>query len=219
MLDWRPEPRRGCADPRRARRDGALDVTAATAGSRDGQDPGRGEAIGSAAERGHSGVNRARRPHRARGRWTVGPALLAAALVLGACVAVNRARPAAAAVEINRALEGYRALIVRQDAPAIAALYTEQGSMAHRGSPAVVGRAAIQRFLESYAAYRVLAEELVADSTEVSGARGTQLGHYRQSVETPHDGTVTVSGTFRAEWLRGRDGRWRIERFETAPPP
>lgn len=146
-------------------------------------------------------------------------AAFVAALAIGGCAAPSAVQTAAAGAELNAALEEYRGLIVRMDARAIAALYTKQGTMAHRGSAPVIGRVAIERFLASFAAYRVLEEELVAETTQVAGAHGLQTGRYRQTVATPNDGTVTVNGTFRAEWLRRGDGHWRLENFETAPPP
>ncbi len=145
-------------------------------------------------------------------------ALLATATVAPGCTASRGTVATPPAAELAAALENYRLLAVRSDAHAMAGEFTEQGSLAHKGQPPVVGRAAIERFLASFAAYRVVSEELIADTTTATGASGVQTGRYRQTVETPADGTVTVNGTFRADWQREPDGRWRLARLETASP-
>ena len=89
--------------------------------------------------------------------------------------------------------------------------------MAHQGQPPIVGRAAIQAFLESFANYKVLAHQMKPKSAVAQGHTVQQTGTYEQSVLSPEGRTLQVSGEFAAVWKQEHGGQWFIESMRTAP--
>ena len=96
-------------------------------------------------------------------------------------------------------------------------MFEPSGSMVHQGQPPVVGRAAIQAFLESFAGYKVLSHQMQVDSFVARGNAVEQTGTYAQAVLTPEGRTLGVAGKFAAVWRQEQDGTWLIQSMRTAP--
>ena len=142
--------------------------------------------------------------------------LVSSALVLVACTSLALTPESSEAVVALR-LAQYAELLQRQDSSAVAAMFEPSGSMAHEGQAPIVGRVAIQAFLESFASYKVLAHKMQLTSAVAHDRAVEQIGRYTQSVVTPEGGTVQVSGTFVAVWRHEQRGQWLIESMRTAP--
>lgn len=138
------------------------------------------------------------------------------AISLAACTSLASTAESPQAV-VSQRLEQYAEHLQRQDSAAIAAMFEPSGFMAHQGQPPIVGRAAIQAFLESFAGYKVLAHKMLV--TSAVGEVGTveQTGTYSQSVLTPEGRKLDVAGTFTALWQHEQGGQWLIQSMRTAP--
>lgn len=163
-------------------------------------------------------VNRSVSPHNMRTdtQRLLKSFAVSALLVLTACASSPAALLTSEAVTSQR-LAHYAELLRRQDSSAIAAMFERAGSMAHQGQPPIVGRAAIQAFLESFANYKVLAQQMQLTSAVEQGHTVQQTGTYAQSVLTPEGRTLQVRGTFTAVWQQEEDGQWLIQSMRTAP--
>jgi ketosteroid isomerase-like protein len=139
-----------------------------------------------------------------------------AVLVLVACTSLS---PSVLSPEVvaSQRLAHFAELLQHQDSQAIAAMFEPGGSMAHQGQPPVVGRAAIQAFLESFANFKVLSYQMHLASAVAHDGTVQQTGTYSQSVRTPDGRTFKVGGTFSAVWQQEADGRWLIQSMRTAP--
>lgn len=137
-------------------------------------------------------------------------------LVLAACAAPSPATPERATAGL---LAKYAELLRDQDASAIAAMFEPDGSLAHDDQPAIVGRAALEAFMTSFASYKVLAHDMQVTSAVARARTVAQSGTYAQSVRTPQGQTLRVVGSFIAVWRQQADGRWLIESMRTAPAP
>ncbi|MEO8748202.1 MAG: DUF4440 domain-containing protein [Rhodanobacter sp.] len=118
---------------------------------------------------------------------------------------------------MHRALARFGQSILRMDAADTAAQFTEAGSIADQGQRPIVGRAAIQAFLESFVKFKVLEYDIKATSTSVQHGRAAQSGSYSQVVVIPDGNTVHVRGSFQAAWECNAEGSWRISSMQTAP--
>ncbi len=129
-----------------------------------------------------------------------------------------QAMPAAAA-----ALQGYAALLRRQDSAAIAQRFTPEGTLVNAGQPAITGREAIRHFLDSFSNYKVLSAEMTVLSARATTGAGVervvQTGRYAQSVRAPDGQQLHAGGWFTAQWLRQPSGAWLLERMATSPTP
>lgn len=120
--------------------------------------------------------------------------------------------------EVEEALARYERWSVAMAHDSIASLFTPDGAMSNAGQAPIIGPAAIRTFLRSFAAFHVLSNRLIADTTRVQGDTARQTGSYRQRVRIPAGDTVEVSGRFVAEWVKLAAGDWRLRRLATAPP-
>ena len=136
--------------------------------------------------------------------------------ILNACTSAPSALLSSEAVATQR-LAQYSELLQRQDSSAIAGMFEPAGSMAHLGQSPIVGRAAIQAFLESFASYKVLSHKMQITSAVAQGHTVQQTGMYAQSVLTPEGRTLRVGGKFTAVWQQEQDGQWLIQSLRTAP--
>ena len=142
--------------------------------------------------------------------------LVSSALVFVACTS-SALTPHSSKAAVGLRLAQYAQLLQMQDSSAVAAMFEPSGSMAHQGQPPIVGRAAIQTFLESFASYKVLAHKMQLTSAVAHERAVEQIGRYAQSVVTPEGRTVQVSGAFVAVWRRKQGGQWLIQSMRTAP--
>ncbi len=112
-------------------------------------------------------------------------------------------------------LAKYEDAIRRMAYDEVAALYAVNGEVAHNHDIPVKGRETIRQYLASFSDYKVLANRIQAQATEVSGNVAHQVGVYAQHVITPANETLHVSGRFRAFWQRLDNGNWQIIRMHT----
>lgn len=102
--------------------------------------------------------------------------------------------------ELARVLTDYEAAWSKKDAPALAALFTEDGFVLPGGSPPVRGRAAIEKHYTGRGG--PLSLRAIAYATE--GGVGYIIGGYTDTAGKPDVGKFTL--TLR----KGSDGRWLI---------
>jgi uncharacterized protein (TIGR02246 family) len=140
---------------------------------------------------------------------------LAVSLPVGCGKQSARRRESQSQQEVKIALSQYREAVLKQDSGAITALFEERAAISHGGQRPIVGREKIRKFLQSFAAYRVLSYDIEARSTDVEGDVATQDGNYRQTVVVPDGKTITVRGSIHARWKR-HGGKWLIESMHTA---
>ena len=151
-----------------------------------------------------------------RGTLSVGLAVLAMGCASTHGTSATAAGPAA---QIAQQLERYRTGVMAMDYDAIAAVFTVDAVLSHEAQAPVTGRAAIRKFLMSFAAYHVTSYDLIADSTARDGTHATTAGRYAQTVRLPDSTTVSVAGSFSALWRLDTDGTWRISSMHTVSPP
>ena len=142
--------------------------------------------------------------------------IVSSTLFLAACTA-STSIPSSPEAAVSQRLAQYAEFLRRQDSFALSAMFEPSGFMAYQGQPSIVGRSAIQVFLESFASYKVLAYELQLKSAVVQGRTVEQTGTYAQSVLTPEGRTLQVGGTFTAIWQQEQSGQWLIQSMRTAP--
>lgn len=102
--------------------------------------------------------------------------------------------------ELDRVLRDYESAWRAKDAPALAALFAEDGFVLSNGKPAVRGRDAIR------AAYTGAGGPLVlrALAYAVDGKTGYIIGAYAGTAETPDEGKFILA------LAKGEKGRWMI---------
>jgi uncharacterized protein (TIGR02246 family) len=161
-----------------------------------------------------SSVSSALAERRAR-RRRAGLAL--AAVLAASCAGLGPGGTARTVREVRAATETYAARIAAMESGAIAASFTADGEMAVEGQPPVRGPEAIKKHLEGFSAYHVQSEMLTADAVQVDGATARVSGRFRQTVRVPDGKVVEARGSYRALWVRGADGAWRIRRMTTTP--
>jgi len=96
-------------------------------------------------------------------------------------------------------------------------MFEPSGFIAHQGQPPIVGRAAIEAFLQSFGSYKVLSHQMQVSSVVVLGRTVEQTGTYAQAVLTPEGRTLQVAGRFTAAWHQEQSGAWLIQSMRTAP--
>lgn len=138
-------------------------------------------------------------------------ALLAAAPLAAQGVPVDRA------TALARAFARYDSVFRTQDPAAIAASFAPEGELGSVRAVPVVGPDSIAARLRQYAAFKLLASTLTADSSRISGDTARQAGHYWQRVRLPRGDTVEAHGTFTATWTWTNGAGWRIQRLITDP--
>jgi len=128
------------------------------------------------------------------------------------------AQTSADSASLTASLEHYARLMRRMAHDSISVLFTPTGELAAPGRPPIVGPAAIDSFLHSFSAYRVLGDSMRQVSLAMRGDTAIQSGTFWQRVQVPAGDTVEVHGEFQAEWVRDGSGSWRLRRLGTAPP-
>lgn len=144
-------------------------------------------------------------------------ALLSLVLVLCGCA--SHADTKLRQAEVRERLAQYASLLQAMDAEGVAAMFAPDGEIVNPRQPPVHGRAAIRKFLEGYADFKVLSNEDRADSTLIDGDTSEQLGTYHQRVRTPDGRVIEVSGRFEFAWVRDASGVWLIQQAATFPEP
>ena len=123
--------------------------------------------------------------------------------------------------ETSDALQTYAQALRKQNAAEIALLFVPKGTMQHTGQALIAGRAQIQVFLETFANYKVLSQDMTMLAASPATTRVSQSGSYVQSVRTLGGGEITARGWFIIQWQKQADGGWLVERVNTSsgPPP
>lgn len=143
-------------------------------------------------------------------------AVSALALVLALAAAVAAAAPPEAS-EIVVRTQRYSDLLVRMDAEALAAFYVVDAEVSVAGGQAIRGREAIKAHLQGSAGYEVLSGAMTADNIAVKGGAASVDGTYVQRVRNPKGNEFSSHGKYRAEWVKDKDGQWRIRSMVATP--
>ena len=142
-------------------------------------------------------------------------ALVLSTLLVAGCVAKKDTKVDQARVQAR--LQEYAGLQLKMDAAGLAAMYAPDGELVNPSQPPVRGRAAIQKFIESFSDFKVLANSDMATSTLIDGDASEQLGTYRQKVLSPEGRLFEVSGRLEIGWVKDPSGEWYISQLATFP--
>ena len=131
-----------------------------------------------------------------------------AAMGVSAVLAVAPARADDPRAAIRAADAEFSALVAKQDAAGIAALYTVDGQMLASGRDFIRGRPAIQEYWQAVIRAGVAAIEFTTREVSVSGPTAVEVGEY-----VIRSGTQTVvdRGKYMVLWRREK-GSWRRHR-------
>jgi uncharacterized protein (TIGR02246 family) len=136
--------------------------------------------------------------------------LLLAATLLPGC-ALMRTDPAATRSEIEAVNGRFSEAFGRGDMNAVAALYTEDGTLLPPGSAPVKGRAAIAEFWKAAHAGGVKGVMLMTDGVETAGDLAYETGSAQLMVQ-PKRGKPTISHSkYLVVWKR-TGGTWSLHR-------
>jgi ketosteroid isomerase-like protein len=143
------------------------------------------------------------------------------AVLFGLLIAGCKAAPSpeAAQRDVLTALAAYDTLILRMDHARIGASFLADGETSDGDQAPIRGPEAIRAHLQRFAAFRVLANSLEADTTRVQADTAWQTGTYWQRVQVPSGDTVEVTGRFEVTWIQTTPGHWKIRRMHTFRPP
>lgn len=119
--------------------------------------------------------------------------------------------------EVQSALAHYGALAAAMSHDSVAALFTDAGELVTAGQPTIVGPDSIRAHLQSFVGFRVLSNDLHADTTRATSDSAYQAGTFRQRVVIPSGDTVTAQGRFSVDWVFDAAHGWRIRRMATRP--
>ena len=128
------------------------------------------------------------------------------------------ADPAAARQEIEQLRSEWVAAAERDDAAAVAALYTDDAVVASSDGPPAVGRQAIEQvWTEAFP--RASELEIRSNRFETSGDVAYDYGEFSQ-VLTPAEGEpMQVTGEYLVALERQSDGAWKITRHISVNRP
>lgn len=136
---------------------------------------------------------------------------LAVAAVVMACACATAGSPEAA---IRAATQRYDGYVLAMNHAAIAAMFAPDGELDVPGGEPVRGPASIEKYLQGFSAFHVLADRMTTDRVDVRGTTAHSEGTYEQSVRLPNGSTVQVHGRYTAEWVE-QGGAWMLRRLST----
>jgi uncharacterized protein (TIGR02246 family) len=134
--------------------------------------------------------------------------LFPAAMAVSAVLGVAPARAADAQAAIRAADAELSALVAKQDAAGIAALYTTDGQLLASGRDFIRGRPATQEYWQAVIHAGVAAIEFTTREVSVDGATAVEVGEYVVKNATE---TVVDRGKYMVLWHREK-GSWRLHR-------
>jgi uncharacterized protein (TIGR02246 family) len=135
--------------------------------------------------------------------------LLAAAMLPGC--ALMRSDPADTRAAIEAVNARFSEAFGKGDVEAVAALYTEDGTLLPPGAAPVKGRAAIAGFWKGARASGVKGVMLMTDSVEVSGDLAYETGTAQLMIQ-PRRGKATIGhAKYLVVWKK-EAGEWRLHR-------
>jgi uncharacterized protein (TIGR02246 family) len=134
--------------------------------------------------------------------------LFLATMGVGAVLGVAPARADDSQAAIRASDAELSALVTKQDAAGIAALYTVDGQMLASGRDFIRGRPAIQEYWQAVIHAGVAAIEFTTRELLVDGSTAVEVGEY-----VVKNGTETVvdRGKYMVLWHR-ENGLWRLHR-------
>ena len=142
--------------------------------------------------------------------------LAVVALAGPGCQSRSVESPAGLRAEIESAMRGYAAALVKSPAAA-AAFYAADGELID-GTTSHRGPQGVRDFLEPIWVKVDLAEaRMESESVELLEGGAYQWGTYYQRAALKGQPLKEYRGRFVAKWRRGPDGRWLITRMMTNP--
>lgn len=137
------------------------------------------------------------------------PALLALGLALPV-LAASPAKPSPHADKTNKA---FAAAMVKGDAAAVTALYTEDGQLLFMDGKTYKGRKEIQELMTGYFSGNTMKSmTITSEESHMMGDAILDLGRY-EMVDVAKDGKETTSkGRYMQVLKKGKDGVWRLWR-------
>lgn len=128
------------------------------------------------------------------------------------------ASPAATSADIAAVRDAWLAAAARDDAAAVAAMYTDDAIFVATEAPAARGRAAIQQALaESFPISTV--DTVDSKEVVVSGDVAYDYGEYQQTVTPPNGAQQTFRGHYVVVLRRQADGSWKLSKHVSTTPP
>ncbi len=125
----------------------------------------------------------------------------------------------AARTEIAAAMERYQVAARTVNPDSMASFYTPTAVLFEPGIQPIVGREAIRAFLASFPGASVQVATATPDTIEVHGPMALLWGTYFERLDFPGQPTSEQAGKFVAQWIRGTNGAWLIERMYRIPLP
>ena len=116
----------------------------------------------------------------------------------------------------------FQEAVSRQDAAALAALYTGDAQVMPSNSAPIVGPAEIQAFWASVMQSGVKSARLETLDVEAGADLAVETGRYQLVIQPPGAAPVTDEGKYLVAWRRQGDGRWKMQRdmfSSNLPPP
>ncbi|MBL6752020.1 MAG: nuclear transport factor 2 family protein [Nevskia sp.] len=130
---------------------------------------------------------------------------------------INAAAASSDVSEIAGRTQRYSDLLAKMDAEALAAFYVADAQVSVTGGQAIKGREAIKAHLQANMGYQVLSDVMTADSIAVNGAAAAVDGTYTQQMRTPKGKEFSAHGKYKADWVKDKDGVWRIKAMVAMP--
>ncbi|MEX1185354.1 MAG: SgcJ/EcaC family oxidoreductase [Gemmatimonadaceae bacterium] len=145
-------------------------------------------------------------------------ALLACAEQPAPATSDTTGSPAATSADIAAVRDAWLAAAARDDAAAVAAMYTDDAIFVATEAPAARGRAAIQQALaESFPISTI--DTVDSREVVVSGDVAYDYGEFRQTVTPPNGAAQTVRGHYVVTLRRQPDGSWKLSKHVSTTPP
>ena len=110
----------------------------------------------------------------------------------------------------------------RQDAAALAALYTRDAQVMPSNSAPIVGPADIQAFWASVMQAGVKSARLETLDVDAGGDLAVETGRYQLVIQPPGGAQLTDEGKYLVVWCRQANGSWKLYRdmfSSNLPPP
>jgi ketosteroid isomerase-like protein len=142
-------------------------------------------------------------------RWITGSLLLM--LLLFSVFVLSCTKNKHTNDEIEQAMNNYDSLILKQDAAAIAQVFTPDGKL----GDAATGRDAIQKLLSQITGFKVIEQSSTTTGIQIRGDSALQQGTYIQRGVDARNDTVKAMGTFTCKWKWMEGEGWKIARIVT----
>jgi uncharacterized protein (TIGR02246 family) len=138
-------------------------------------------------------------------------------LLIPALIALPLAASPAVQAKVDALNNAFAAAMIRGDAAAVAAIYTEDAHLYFFKGTTLKGRAAIQEFLTGmFKGMKVTAMKIVSEEIHPMGGTILDEGHYEMTSEA--DGKVETSkARYLQVYKKGKDGKYLL--FRDCPLP